>query len=41
MFAVNLRDFLIECGTGSQLSHARIAHVLTAISGAVVGALQG
>lgn len=41
MFAVNLRDLLNDCGTGNQLSHARIADVLTAISGAVVGALQG
>jgi len=41
MFAVNLKELLNDCGTGSQLSHARIAHVLTAISGAVVGTLQG
>lgn len=41
MFAVNLRDLLNDCGTGSHLSLPRIAHVLTAISGSVVGALQG
>lgn len=41
MFGVNFRDLLNDCGTGSHLSHARIAHVLTAISGTVVGALQG
>jgi hypothetical protein len=41
MFAVNLRDLLTECGTANQLIHARIADVLTAISGAVVGTLQG
>lgn len=41
MFAVNLRDVLNDCGTGNYLSYASIAHVLTAISGAMVRALQG
>jgi hypothetical protein len=40
MFAVNLRYLLNDCGTGNYLSYASIAHVLTAISGAVIGALQ-
>lgn len=41
MFAVNLWDLLNDCGTGNQLSYARIADVLMAIAGAVLGALQG
>jgi hypothetical protein len=39
MSVVDLRDLLNECDTGNEWNHARIAGVLTEISGSVLRAL--